>query len=164
MNPKLIMAGAALAALVLALFLAYNQGRKIERANWIERDNKATIEATMKLQAANERAIAAERKNAQDLADVSQTYQKELSHARNETARAVAAVRTGAIRLRDPRQGTGDRDTVPEVGTTATGCDAAKGSELPGADAEFLVRLAGEADEVAKQLSACQAIIRKDRE
>jgi prophage endopeptidase len=73
---------------------------------------------------------------------------------------AVAGLRDGTFRLRE-------RFSCPPNPAPARGA-AARGNEgtargLSAADAEFLVRFASDADDVARQLAACQAILSADR-
>lgn len=73
----------------------------------------------------------------------------------------VAGVRDGTVRVLP-------RFTCPAIPAAAAragagGSDASSPRGLSAADAEFLVRFAGDADDVARQLAACQAVVAADR-
>tara|TARA_R110000868_G_scaffold378761_1_gene644361 strand:- start:192 stop:434 length:243 start_codon:yes stop_codon:yes gene_type:complete len=63
------------------------------------------------------------------------------------------------VKFIDARCGSG----VPGVAATPSGSDGGKGRELSVQTSEFLLTLTGEADTVARQLAACQDVIRSDR-
>lgn len=85
---------------------------------------------------------------------------QEQAHAQAESDRTVADLRAGRLRVRDhftcPAR-------VPETPTGAPGSDGAGEGGLSDADAEFLVRLAADADATAQRLTACQALLAADR-
>ena len=99
------------------------------------------------------------------LADVSTNFQKELSNANKQRAADIAAVRAGALRLRVQYPASiyaiGDRPA--ETGPGAGGCDGPKGAELPESIVADLLGLAADADDVTRQLTACQRVIIEDR-
>lgn len=76
--------------------------------------------------------------------------------------RVIAGLRSGTVRLRE-------HFTCPAVAgvpQTPAGAGASDGTEAGGLsreDAEFLVREAGRADDVVRQLTACQAILKSER-
>lgn len=78
-------------------------------------------------------------------------WQSTLSKVRDEKdaeIRSVAAARDRALAgLRNRRA------RLPEASRPA--CQGSTGAELSGGDAEFLVRLAGRADELRAELAAC---------
>lgn len=118
--------------------------------------------ASKKLADANARVRATEQKSAQDLAAISATYQKGLSDVVSTHKDVVARIRSGALRLSVPaRADTGDTAGASAAGASERDADAR--CQLSDTAAEFLTGLASEADGVARQLSACQAIVTADR-
>lgn len=160
----------ALSALLMVLFYFYGQqqfglGEKAERLKWLGRENTALTKANSRIKELEEQARASERKHAQDMADASTTYQKDLKHEKAEKDRVIADLRRGNLRLHiavtSPVSAAGDSATAP--GTRAARCDGETRGELSLEASEFLVGLASESDEVAHQLTACQAVVNADR-
>lgn len=160
----------ALVTAVVAAIYAYGQqqlglGQKSERTAWLARDNAELTAANTRIKVLQEEYRKREQGHAAALAAVSTQYQQELIHAKAEKDRVIAGLRTGAVRLRIPIAGplstTGDRAAA--LGTGTAGRDGETRADLSTAASEFLVGLASEADEVAHQLGACQAVINADR-
>ena len=152
-----------------------SKGKAEESALYARRDNEALRAALAAKTAAEARVAALEAQNAADVTAAATTYQKGLKDGKANVDAAVARVHAG-YRLRDPgvRAGCapdGPRDSASQAVAGLSGRDGAAGSELSQSAAgvlsetasEFLVRLVGEADEVAKQLHAAQQIIIADR-
>ena len=124
--------------------------------------------ATVAIQAAQTAARASEQKYAAGLATISTTYQEALTHAQTQHTSDLAAIRSGALRLRVQypaaaaavHPGDGSASTTA---ATAGGRDGSQGSDLPGSVAVDLLALADDADNIARQLAACQAVIVQDR-
>jgi hypothetical protein len=140
-------------------------GHTAERTAWQTRENTELRAANAKIITLQTSVRSIEQAHAIALADVSTNYQKELSNANKQHAADVAAVRAGAIRLRYPNTSSiysiGDRPA--ETGPGTGGCDGPKGAELPAATSEFLLSLANDADDITRQLTACQRVIIEDR-
>lgn len=141
-------------------------GHTAEREGWERRDNEALTKASQALHAAEEKARADELNHAAQLVAISKNYQEEKAREKKKTDDLIAAARSGAFRLRDPKAA-----GVPAVGSLAcqtgpgaSGRDARAPGELSAEAAGFLLGLTGEADDTARQLAACQAVVRKDRE
>ncbi|MRD73317.1 hypothetical protein HCX48_00365 [Rhodocyclus tenuis] len=161
-----------LSGLLIGAFYAYGQqqfglGEKAERSAWQGRENTALIKANSRIKELEERARAQEREHAQDMAAASATYQEDLKHEKAAKDRAVADLRSGALRLRDPfvaacpdaAAGGG----AGPAGAGSGGGDGEARAELSVEASEFLVSLASEADEVVHQLTACQSVVEADR-
>lgn len=165
LNPWVVLA--AVVGFVAAVGGAYlygdHVGTKTERAAWLDRDNKALAATNKRIIELNEAARATERKHAEDLAGVSAGYQKELQDEKAKADRVVSDLRAGNKRL---RIAVADSACGSETGGTASGSGGRDGgtrAELSGEAAEFLVGLASEADQVVRQLQACQEIVKRDR-
>lgn len=166
---KLLGAVLLVAAVVAAIY-AYGQqqfglGEKAERTAWLARENTALTKANTRIKELEDQARAREREHAQDMAAASAKYQEDLKHEKAAKDRAVADLRSGALRLRIPvtcPDGAGGSGTAaPGPGTV--GRDGEARAELSVQASEFLVGLASEADEVVHQLTACQAVVTADR-
>lgn len=164
-----LLGAVLLLAAVVAAIYAYGQqqfglGEKAERSAWLERENTALTRANTRIKELEDLARAKERQHAQDMAAASAQYQEDLKHEKAAKDRAVADLRSGALRLRIPvacPEGAGGSGaTAPGPGAGRR--DGETRAELSVPAAEFLVGLASEADEVVRQLAACQRVIEKD--
>jgi hypothetical protein len=171
----LLYLGMAIAALGLVYLLAQwvddnlvteagvKAGGERRDAEYQKRDAKALADALAAKKRAEEDKAALEKTNAELLAKAGADYTKGLADGKVDLDRAIARARAGA-RLRDPGRTAGA--TVCPGGATAEarpgagGGDGAKGAELSLAATEFLLGLAAEADDVVRQLTSAQAVIR----
>lgn len=162
MNPYLILG--VLVAVIASFFAGQHNGTRLEKARWLERENVEIVAANKKIQELETAARAAETQHATAVATIATTLEGERNAARAETERLRAAARAGTVRLRDP----GARQDACPSGAAETGPapgkrDGPATAELSGAAADFLLGLTGEADEVVRQLTACQALVLEDR-
>ena len=168
--------GAALAALaMIACIVWWVRGylKEVDLAGYnravgeyARRDNEALRTAIATRDRLQREKDALEAKNAQLVTAASANYQKGLTDGKAELDAALARAR-GGQRLRDAGArcpAVGDRDATGAARAGAGGRDGPQGADLSDAAAEFLLRLAGEADDVVRQLAACQAVVRADRE
>lgn len=168
MNHYLIIG--LIAAVIAAYFWGRGDGGELEASAWRDREVKA-----QQAYAEKERALTAryrEQEHAAALAAnaVAQDYEKELGDAKRSKDRALADARAGRLRLRDPGSAScpSGGGVLPAAATASGERDGVARGELSGAAdpvlstaaTDFLVGLAGEADETVKQLSACQALVR----
>jgi len=126
-----------------------------------ERDNQASYAKW------NERNRAKEKALSSKIASAAKIYQEDLAHVSTEKDRALEQLRTGALQLRLTNSTWGEacRGSSGDVaGSGRSDFSTPRGEFLGEADSIFLVGLAAEADTVALQLAACQAVIRADRE
>lgn len=153
MSWKGIVLAAALAALA---FLGWEM-----RAVIAQRDAAAAKVAQAEQQTAQTQAArAAEHAKAASDAAASARYQKGLEDGKKDLAAAVDRLRAN-LRLRDQQlAGAGN---MPAAAASAGGRDGEARADFLAAHGEDALRLASEADDVAKQLTACQQIIENDR-
>lgn len=169
-------------AIVAALWL----GSLAAVGLWQRHDGIATVEAKWQAREAKQQAAAAarykklydayrkaEQDNAAALAEIATKLEKERTDANKQHAADIAALRAGTLRLRDPGSAAvpACRGSAAETGPASSGCNGCASGQLPAAPAgllsgqasEFLVDLAADADDVARQLAACQQVIINDR-
>lgn len=147
-------------------FIAYEHGHKVGDMAAREELNQALEIQRERAEAAEQQTRDLEAKHRTDMAAADQRLTEALNDEREKSEAAVAAVRAGTVRVRDrftcTATGSGQ---LPNTGTgTGPGDGAPTQRGLQAADIELVLRLAGEADEVAQRLRACQAIVRADRE
>lgn len=161
-----VLLGVILAAAISAYSWAYKNGVQAERVVWQEAENKALQITLADLQATQERLRIAENNHAVQLNHVSQTYQEKLTNEKQKLNNTLASYRAGTLSLRDKHaasNATACSGFTAEIGTGTSGRYATEGAKLSEPLAQFLIRLASEADEVVQQLTACQAIVNADR-
>ncbi len=141
-----------------------HDGTTAEKAVWQKRDNDELRTANARILELEEQARSEERRHAEELAAISAGFEKEKANAAIQKDRDVAAARAGALSLRihspckDPGGSEGSAASAP-----ASERDGAATIELPREVTANLFALADDADEVVKQLTACQAVIKADR-
>lgn len=147
---------AAIAACVVLLALRWHWigvGEDRVQARWDAAEARHTAAAAVR--AAEVRTIEARWRSDFDAAVARLT--KENTDALAERDRLLADLRAGNVRLRDKFRCPDRR--LPGATGPAAGSDGAEGGVLSVEDQEFLVRLGAEADDVARQLTACQTIL-----
>lgn len=142
-----------------------SDGETVERSAWQGRDNTELVAANGKIKTLEEDARKAEQDKAAALTAISTDYERKLSDANKQRAADAAAVRAGSLRLRDP-SAPGLHACGGLAAETAAGTgqrDGGAAGDLSAAASGFLLDLANEADDVARQLAACQRVVIEDR-
>lgn len=156
-----------MAAIGVAGWKGYSLGQTVVRAEWQQQALAESITNAAKYKELSDKYRAMEQTNAARIAAVSKTYQSKLQGATNAKLAAESALRDGTLRLRltEPARCEASGDPAPTPSPGAERRDGSATGELLGpTDSAFLVALASEADSVAIQLAACQAVIRSDRQ
>lgn len=168
MNPLLARLAPYLIAVLLvgcSLFGAYRYGCTVTQTAADLEMEQLLSQSLADQKSLSESYRKREAQHAQDMAAAGEQFEKDKRNAQIISERTIAGLRDGTLRLRDKfaayerRTSTGVSDT----GTSTSQRDAASSIGLQTEDVEFLVRFASRADEVADQLRACQAVVRKDR-
>ena len=166
----ILIAAGVVAGLAMLAWGIYGKGEAAgvakERAVWQGKESKELAAANAKILKLEQEARDREARQALALAEASADYQKRIADEKKKRDAAVAAARAGALVLRDPGRPVGacpDRGEAPGAPAGTVGRDGAAGGELSREAAAFLLELAGEADAVAEQLTACQAVVKADR-
>jgi hypothetical protein len=162
LGARLLAAVVLMALLGLIAHAIYKAGGDAREAPWLKREAATNADAATRIKAAEERVHAAEHKAAHAQADIDVAYQRGLQENQNAKDAAVAELRAGR-RLFIGAQCPAGGSAVPDPAAPAGIGDGGARAELSEPAAEWLVGLASEADAVARQLSACQAVIRADR-
>lgn len=134
-------------------------GRAEIRAAW-DREKLRQQDVALQAQAA---AREQEHSMAASVAAVADHYVKENARAKSESVDLRRRLADGSLRLTVP--GTvcpGGGPAAPPAGS-AGGGDGGAAGELPPALAAALSDIGAEADQVARQLGACQAVLRAER-
>lgn len=110
--------------------------------------------------------VAWERRSAELVAEADSAYQKGIEDGKKSLDADVAAIHDGSKRVRDKFRCPAPAkrpDPLPTTSPAPGGGDEAPQGGLQPADAEFLVRLGHEANDVVRQLTACQDYINQQR-
>lgn len=149
---------------IAALFTAYTHGVTVASAGYeakIAKADAARASAAVVLQA---QVVADEHARQANIAAIDAQHQQDIANEKINSDRIIADLRSGAIRLRDKFSATsGASAGLPGAAANAGLDHAAQGIQLQDEDAGFLIRFASDADQVADQLRACQAVVRADR-
>lgn len=172
MNP-LIKYGVAVLLVLGALFGAYRHGVSTTADKYEARIAKLdkTI-ADHRTAHANQRTAAEqkervkEKAHADAISAIDTKHQKEIHERETSTQRTIAGLRDGSLRLRDKftRCERASNSPAGEAGASASSDHGSASVPLQIEDAQLLILWADDADRVADQLRACQAIVKADRE
>lgn len=169
MNPYAYLIAAVVAVVMLAG--AYLQGRSdgtdITTSAYATRDLQGAQVSFAKYQEVSDKYRAQEARWQEKFVSASRTHQRELANVHTSKLAAIAAVESGALRLRlnDPTDCATSRSGSAEIATAASGRNGdAEGRFLGKADSAFLIAEASRADAVVSQLTACQQILRDERQ
>lgn len=144
---------------------AHARGVAEERGRWQARETSELTQANALIVRIGANYAAQQARHAEEVNSISQRYQKDLRHAQTSFDADLAAVRAGALRLRDPG-GTAtackgsDDHPAPSAAAAAGGSDAARGKELSDQAAEFLLSEASRADALVDKVSRLQDLAR----
>ncbi|GAA0428317.1 lysis system i-spanin subunit Rz [Aeromonas salmonicida] len=109
-----------------------------------------------------EQTVAWERRSAELAAEVDSAYQKGIEDGKKSLDADIAAIHDGSSRMRDKFRCPAPAklpNPLPTTGPAPGGGDEAAPGGFQPADAEFLVRFGHEANDVVRQLKACQDYI-----
>lgn len=161
---RFLKPGLLILALLLIVSMVYSKGRAAGEAATTAIYEAKIAEAREEARLLADAYRIQEKANAQEMAVIDQQHQEALTNAQAEADRVLESVRAGTVRVRNkltcPKASSG----VSDVASTTSSGDAGEGSGLSQADAELVLRIAAEADQVVHQLKACQAIVRADRQ
>jgi hypothetical protein len=152
---KVLTSGWTYAAVLLVLLIL----SRLELAGAVIIHQQEKLAAAEASEARWAEVIKAERDEVRKYYTISMQLEQEKDKIANEKDAVIADLRAGNVRLRQ-------RFTCPapavSEGSAAPGeRDGGERSGLLEQDAEFLVRLAAEADERVKQLQACQNVLKE---
>jgi hypothetical protein len=161
-NLIFIKISAAIALLVGAFFWGYHSASVSVHRQWAEEKAQLNAQAAQQIAQANAKVLAAERLANIRIAVITANYEAQLKEQTHEKNRLDAINRGDGLFVNAicPSGGNANGTTA----TTPSGGDGASRVRLSQADGQFLIEFAAEADQVANQLTQCQAVIQSDRE
>ena len=152
---KLLTSGWTYAALMAVLFGL----QLLKNANLETKQAQGQRDAAIALSDAVAAARKEEQAKAQQYIDAVDQLTKDNEAITNEKDTLLADLRSADVRLR--RRFSCPSASVPGASDPAPSGDGAEAGGLLVADAEFLVRLAAEADTRVNQLTACQNVLKE---
>lgn len=164
--------GALLAVIAIVYLInAYGQhqfalGETSKNAEWLQVQNTELVKANAKIKQLEAKARADEQAHVIRLSEIDTQYLKDLDHVKADKDHAIAAINAGTLKLRDPAATTSHEcggSNPSQVTASPSHSDEKAGCELSAEASRFLLDLTSEADEVAKQLNACQSVVESDR-
>jgi len=162
----LVAAIVCVGAITGSYFKGRSDGGAIVRSEYAQRDLKAAQDYAAKKDALQDAYRAQEARWQEKFVSASRTHQRELANVHTSKLAAIAAVESGALRLRlnDPADCAPGRDSYAEIASAASGRNGdAEGRFLGKADSAFLIAEASRADALVSQLTACQQVLRDER-
>jgi len=153
-------------ALVAAFLFTYAYGRhdgvRITEAAWMKEKAELNAQAAEKLDSIVKRNRQLEDEKRQAVSQTAYSYEIKLGALKNEKDRALARARTGGLYVNADCSGRGGSLSATASGS---GLDSRiQRVRLPDEDADFLISFAADANRVVEQLTACQNILRQERE
>lgn len=151
-------------AVVAGLYGAYHHGVSVTKDHYVAIIAQANADHAAEVISLNGRVAVAEHKASAVMAAIDQHHQEDIANEKQIAAATMANFRAGTLRLRDEFQARIIADHQLPSAATGTGQrDAASAGGLQPAHVEFFVSEASRANQVAKQLAECQAVVRADR-
>ena len=146
-----------LASISFILFAGFLLGESHVRKQW----NAERLIQAQELAKQKDNVIAVEREQVKESVKISEEYQKGLHDGKNELQAAINRLTVERDRLR--QQQANGKQPVSATATGSGGCNASQRADFFVTHGEDALRLAGEADDVVKQLKACQNQLTSDR-
>jgi hypothetical protein len=159
-NPWMI--AGAVVLLICSYFYGHHTGVKVTKADWEAEKAAAAIEAGKVLAKAQNEVRELEHLLANTQTKVEKVYVDKIRTVEVEKQKLVTVARNDGLFI---DAACPDRDnSVPSATPSPSGSNGATKAKLSGEAAEALIAIAAEADEIAHQLTACQEILRNERE
>lgn len=145
--------------------VGYERGKSETEARYAARDRAAEAAAQAKIKELEATRRAVEKEAETAINQIANQFEKERQNAKQTETILRARLATRDLVLRDPgaKPDAGCIGGMPAATASTGGSDGRAPGELSRTASDFLIGLASEADEVARQLAACQQVIRADR-
>jgi len=159
-NPYVIVG--ALVLVICSYFYGHHTGVKVTRAEWEAEKATAAIEAGKVLAKAQDEVRELEHLLANTQTKVEKVYVDKVRTVEVERKQFVSAARNDGLFI---DASCPDRsNAVPSAAPSTSSDHGGTKARLSGEAAEALIAIAADADEITHQLTACQEILRNERE
>jgi hypothetical protein len=159
-NPWVIVG--ALTLVIGSYFYGHHTGVQVTKAEWEAEKAAAAIEAGKVLDKANKEVRELEHLLANKQNRVEKVYVDKVREVQIERNSLSIAARNGGLFI--DTACSDSSNPLPGSPAGSGGNHGASKARLSGATAEALIAIAADADEITHQLTACQEILRNERE
>jgi hypothetical protein len=159
-NPYVIVG--ALVLVICSYFYGHHTGVAVTKADWEAEKATAAIEAGKALDKANQEVRELEHLLANTQNRVEKVYVDKIREVQVERNSLSVTARNDGLFI--DAACPDHSNAVPSVATSASSDHGGTKARLSGEAAEALIAIAADADEITHQLTACQEILRNERE
>ena len=159
-NPYVIIG--ALVFAICSYFYGHHTGVQVTKAEWETEKAAAAIEAGKVLAKANQEVRELEHLLANTQTRVEKVYVDKIKVVEVEKQQLIDVARTDGLFI--DATCPDSSNPVPSVASSPGGDNGTTKARLSGETAEALIAIAADADEITHQLTACQEILRNERE
>lgn len=159
-NPYVIIG--ALVLVVCSYFYGHRTGVQVTKAEWETEKAAAAIEAGKALDKANKEVRELEHLLANTQNRVEKVYVDKVRTVEVERKQLVDVARTDGLFIDASCSDRGN--AMPSTTPSASSNHGGTKARLSGEAAQTLIAIAADADEIVHQLTACQEILRNERE
>jgi hypothetical protein len=159
-NPWVLVG--AFALVICSYFYGHHTGVAVTKADWEAEKATAAVEAAKILKAEQDKVREFEHLLANTQTRVEKVYVEKIRTVEVEKQQLIDVARTDGLFIDaacpDPS------NPVPSAASSPGGDHGGTKARLSGEAAEALIAIAADADEITHQLTACQEILRNERE
>jgi len=159
-NPWILVGAAAL--VIGSYFYGHHTGVQVTKADWEAEKATAAIEAGKALDKANKEVREFEHLLAKTQNKVEKVYVDKVRTVEVERKQFADVARTYGLFI--DTACSDSSNAVSGIAPSASSDNGGTKARLSGATADALITIAADADEVTNQLTACQEILRNERE
>lgn len=159
-NPYVIVG--ALALVICSYFYGHHTGVQVTKADWEAEKAAAAIEAGKVLAAEQAKVVELEHLLANAQTKVEKVYVEKIRTVEVEKRQLIDVARTDGLFI--DAACPDSSNALPSATPSASSDHGGTKARLSGEAAEALITIAADADEIVHQLTACQEILRNERE
>jgi DNA gyrase/topoisomerase IV subunit A len=152
----------ALVLVIGSYFYGHRTGVQVTKAEWEAEKAAAAIEAGKVLAKANQEVRELEHLLANTQNRVEKVYVDKIKVVEIEREQFIDIARTDGLFI--DATCPDSSNAMPGIASSPSGDNGATKARLSGETAEALIAIAADADEITHQLTACQEILRNERE
>jgi hypothetical protein len=159
-NPWMIVG--ALVLIIGSYFYGHHTGVEVTKADWEAEKTTAAVEAANTLAKANQEVRELEHLLANTQTKVEKVYVDKIREVQVERNSLSATARNVGLFIDTACPD--NSNAMPSATAGLSGDNGAAKARLSSATADALITIAADADEITNQLTACQEILRNERE
>jgi hypothetical protein len=152
----------ALVLVIGSYFYGHRTGVQVTKADWEAEKATAAVEAAKILKAEQDKVREFEHLLANTQTRVEKIYVEKIRTVEIEREQFIDIARTDGLFI--DATCTDSSNAMPGIASSPSGDNGTTKARLSGETAEALIAIAADADEITHQLTACQEILRNERE